>query len=903
MTVGFGNALAQTLVSNTATIAPPTGIINTNPSGSCTSGLCVSVDTDAVVATPPLVAKLFAPSSVVVGGTSLLTITLTNTHALTSATLTAPLVDIFPTGIVNAATPLAQTSCPSGVVSAVAGAGSISLSAGALIPAGGGCTVTVVVTASGATGALINSIPAGSLTTSLGSNASPTTASLTITPVVDLSLVKVASTSTPSAGGTLSYSLVMRNAGPSVAVGASFADSLPSGLGTLSNVVSAVSAGASTASFTATATGLSGSVTLPANGVVTVTFQVSVDAGVTGAITNTAGVSVPTGATDTTPSNNTGTAVVTITPVANAVVSGVAYYDVNRDRFLSGGDQPLVGFRVELLSVTGTATNVVGSATTDASGRYTIAGQSPGNNYRILFRDPTGNTVYGTPFNQATQTQGGQPSTGTNSLTSAISPSQVVPVAGFIDGITLYAGDNTINQNLPLDPSGVIYDALQRTPIVGATVRIVGPSGFDPALHLLGGAANASQLTPAIGAYQFLMLPGAPSGVYSIEVDPPTGYANVPAAQGGVAPPQGLFNVPAGVNAIQAQATPPAQGVTGVGPLGGVGTQYFLQFAFAFPGSGDVLNNHIPLDPLASGAILISKVGSKAVAELGDSVQYTIRIRNTTGAPTPGVRVEDVLPPGFRYILGTARVGNVTIANPDGGVGRNLTFSVGDVAANSTVELTYFVRLGVGAAQGGGINRATAVFAGPGGVVVRSNTAQFKVNVQGGVFSNEGCIVGKVYVDWDGDHMQDNAGGSRELGIPGVRLVMLDGSYVITDSEGKYSICGVRSQTHVIKVDRSTLPRGARMVPSSNRNAGVGDSLFVDLKGGELARADFIEGSRSEDVLNQIKARRAQGGVDAPESEKGRALKIENNSMEGRQQILPLPRQKAQPSVLPGGIQ
>jgi large repetitive protein len=173
---------------------------------------------------------------------------------------------------------------------------------------------------------------------------------------------------------------------------------------------------------------------------------------------------------------------------------------------------------------------------------------------------------------------------------------------------------------------------------------------------------------------------------------------------------------------------------------------------------------------------------------------------------------------------------------------------------------------------------------------VRSNTAQFKVKVQGGVFSNEGCIIGKVYVDCDGTHTQNNDGGSRELGIPGVRLVMLDGTYMITDNEGKYSICGVKPQTHVIKVDRTTLPKGSRLLPSSNRNAGVGDSIFVDMKGGELARADFIEGSCSPEVLDQVKARRALGGVLSPEKELLPDLKIDNRPIEVQQQILPTVR-------------
>jgi hypothetical protein len=206
-------------------------------------------------------------------------------------------------------------------------------------------------------------------------------------------------------------------------------------------------------------------------------------------------------------------------------------------------------------------------------------------------------------------------------------------------------------------------------------------------------------------------------------------------------------------------------------------------------------------------------------------------------------------------------------------VGRALTFNVGTIPANTSYELTYFVRLGVGSQQGDGINRATAAFPGANGVAVRSNTAAYKVSVQGGVFSNEGCIVGKVYVDCDGNFVQNNEGGSREVGIPGVRLVMLDGTWIVTDNEGKYSICGVKAQTQVIKVDKTTLPKGARLVPSSNRNAGVGDSIFVDMKGGEMHRADFIEGSCSPEVMDQIKARRAQGGTAIPETNKDSPLK------------------------------
>jgi uncharacterized repeat protein (TIGR01451 family) len=297
------------------------------------------------------------------------------------------------------------------------------------------------------------------------------------------------------------------------------------------------------------------------------------------------------------------------------------------------------------------------------------------------------------------------------------------------------------------------------------------------------------------------------------------------------------------------------------------------------------LSNNTDTEVVSGSAVvlLVNKVGDKTVAEVGDSLKYTIRVTNASSVEAVNVDVRDWLPAGFRLIPGTVR-GSATVADA---TGRPLVFQIARVPANNGfVEFSYFVRLGVGSQQGDGINRAQAAS----GTAV-SNTAAFKVTVQGGVFAPEGCIVGTVYSDCDANHVKNNASGSRELGIPGVRLLMLDGSYVITDSEGKYSVCGVKPQTHVIKIDRKTLPLGSRMLPSSNRNAGDGSSLFVDMKGGEMARADFVEGSCSVEVLDQIKARRAQGGVPGPETEKGPEHKIRPGGESSQQQIMPANRQ------------
>lgn len=127
----------------------------------------------------PTLAKAFAPASVAVDTASTLTITLGN-PGTTAATLSANLVDTFPSGLVVATAPNASTTC-GGTVTATAGAGSVTLSAaGSAIPASGSCTVKVDVS-SAAASSYANTIAAGALQTDAGNNAAAANATLTVT--------------------------------------------------------------------------------------------------------------------------------------------------------------------------------------------------------------------------------------------------------------------------------------------------------------------------------------------------------------------------------------------------------------------------------------------------------------------------------------------------------------------------------------------------------------------------------------------------------------------------------------------------------------------------------------------------------------------------------------------------
>jgi hypothetical protein len=124
----------------------------------------------------PLISKAFAPTPIVAGATSTLTIRLENLNA-TDATLTAALTDTFPAGIVTAAAPNATTTCGNGSVSTTAGA--VTLASGAVIPASGSCTVRVDVTGA-VDGSYLNTIPVGALQTDQGANAKAASATLKV---------------------------------------------------------------------------------------------------------------------------------------------------------------------------------------------------------------------------------------------------------------------------------------------------------------------------------------------------------------------------------------------------------------------------------------------------------------------------------------------------------------------------------------------------------------------------------------------------------------------------------------------------------------------------------------------------------------------------------------------------
>ena len=233
---------------------------------------------------PPTLNKAFSPATVDENGTSVLTITLSNRN-VTAAALEAPLIDTLPLGVVvaNPAFPSGNVNNCGGTFTAIPGASTVTLSAGASIPANGSCRVRVRVTSDSA-GTYINSLGIGALETSNGDNSAPAVATLVVNPVnptepVPPTLVKAFSPGTIKRNGFSTLTITLSNPNDTDAtLDAPLIDTLPPGV-VISSPVFATTTCSGSGGVAATPGGntvaLSAGSSIPANGSCTVTVCVT----------------------------------------------------------------------------------------------------------------------------------------------------------------------------------------------------------------------------------------------------------------------------------------------------------------------------------------------------------------------------------------------------------------------------------------------------------------------------------------------------------------------------------------------------------------------------------------------------------------------------------------------------
>ena len=79
------------------------------------------------------------------------------------------------------------------------------------------------------------------------------------------------------------------------------------------------------------------------------------------------------------------------------------------------------------------------------------------------------------------------------------------------------------------------------------------------------------------------------------------------------------------------------------------------------PGTSQIFNNHIPLDPQLAGAIAITKTTPLLNVTRGQQVPDVITVSNRAGLLLTDVSIVDRLPAGFTYVAGSALLDGVTL--------------------------------------------------------------------------------------------------------------------------------------------------------------------------------------------------------------------------------------------------
>ncbi len=371
-----------------------------------------------------------------------------------------------------------------------------------------------------------------------------------------------------------------------------------------------------------------------------------------------------------------------------------------------------------------------------------------------------------------------------------------------------------------IDPFGLTFDSADGAPVTGSRVTIVDATTLQPA-DVFGddgvsafpnSVVTGSTVTDASGAvYNFVdgfyRFPFLRPGDYRLVVQPPAPYTNPSVA------------TPADI----ALLTRPDGGqfVIAAGSYGGIIT----------------LNNpapvrvDIPLDR-PGGILSLMKTTSTVTAMPGDIVQYRIKVRNPDrGRNSGAVTVTDVMPKSVRYRVNSMRYNGALVTPLLAADGSEFSVALPPLAGGQEGLLTYLGEVRQDARPGDAINIASA--RDNRGATSRISDASIRI-VRDGI-TERYTIVGRIT---EGGCIVDPR---KAAGIAGVRVMLEDGTYTVTDKDGRYHFEGVVPGLHVVQVDPSTFPLDQKPVDcaQNTRSAGSAISRFVEGRGGSLKRADF----------------------------------------------------------------
>jgi uncharacterized repeat protein (TIGR01451 family) len=594
---------------------------------------------------------------------------------------------------------------------------------------------------------------------------------------IDLAIVKTDSPDPVAAGGTLTYTLLVTNNGPSQATGVTVTDALPAGLTFASGTATQGTVSATNGTVTANLGNLA------AGDSATITLTTSVAGSLQGEIVNTAIVSG--NETDTEPDNDTSSQTTQIEPrVDLQIVKSdtpdpvVAGENLTYTLLVTNlGPSSATGVtvvdtlpaNVTFVSATttqGTANHAAGTVTVNVGNLAVDQTET----VTIVVTVPP--SARGTLANTATVSGNEQETNTTNntsSVSTAIQPEIDLAITKADSPDPVIAGQTltyilSVVNNGPSDATGVTV-----------TDQLPGGVAFVSATASQGTAVHASgTITATLGN----LASGASATVtIVVTVDPST---------------RGTITNTASVTGTETDTQP--QNNTDSEPT--------------------VVQSRIDLG--------ITKTDSPDPVTAGGQLTYTLTVTNTGPSNATAVNVQDFLPSQVQFVSATASQGTVTHSQ---GV---VTAALGDLAVGASRTITIVTQVDTGF-SGTMTNRATV--AGTETETNLVNNEALQATVVNPLLSS---LAGFVYVDLNNNGLMDT--GEAPISGVTVRLTgtALDGSAVqrqqVTGSDGSYLFSDLPPGVYQMIQEQPQTYLDGRDTPGTVPTASVENNTFTGIQ-------------------------------------------------------------------------
>lgn len=249
----------------------------------------------------------------------------------------------------------------------------------------------------------------------------------------------------------------------------------------------------------------------------------------------------------------------------------------------------------------------------------------------------------------------------------------------------------------------------------------------------------------------------------------------------------------------------------------------------------------------------LNKIESdKKKIKLGEILKLKIELDNFSEDSIDEIKTTITLPRGFIYIDNSIRSEDDSIKSVMQEKNRLEIYFNKSLAGKEKREITLSVKTNTSIKRGKNIFKVFSTANYGNYERINSNVNTCIIYVEEEEIERKGTIIGRVYSDQNSNKEYD----IEDIGIPNVKIYLENGHFVITDRDGKFSFLGEKGYIHVLRIDKTTLPKNSKLIPLDSRYNSLGDSIIINLHREELYKANFAIQNVDDELLAEIEDRK-----------------------------------------------